>query len=149
MSQQKQISVALIEDHDLLRNGLSEFLEKLGIHVSMMAKNGQIALEQMQQAESLPDVCITDVNMPVLDGFGTAKAIRAQFPELKVLGYSMNNEAEVIVEMLRCGANGYIVKGGSIEELKEGIEKVHKEGVYFGQSTGKVLLEYLRKRKGN
>jgi len=145
MSGQKQISVAVIEDHDLLRDGLSEFLEHLGIHVSMKAKNGQVALEQMERAESLPDVCITDVNMPVLDGFGTAKAIRERFPELKVLGYSMNNEAEIIIEMLRSGANGYVIKGGSIDELKQAIETVHKEGVYLGQSSGKVLLDYLRK----
>lgn len=145
MSEKKQISVALIEDHDMLRDGLGEFLEKLGIHVSMKAKNGKVALEQMQKAESLPDVCVTDVNMPVLDGFGTAKALRERFPDLKIIGYSMNNDAETIVEMLRSGANGYIVKGGSIEELKEGIEKVHNEGVYFGQSSGKVLLNYLRK----
>lgn len=149
MCEQKRISVALIEDHDQLRDGLSEFLEKLGIHVSMKAKNGKVALEQMERAESLPDVCVTDVNMPVLDGFGTAKAIREQFPGLKVLGYSMNDDAETIVEMLRSGANGYIIKGCSIEELKEGIEKVYKEGVYFGRSSGKVLLDYLRKRKNN
>jgi DNA-binding NarL/FixJ family response regulator len=149
MNQHRQISIAVIDDHDQFRNGICDFLEKDGFRVLVRAENGSAAVEKLSNTKALPDVCITDVNMPVMNGFETAKALHKQFPELKILGYSLNDDAAIIVEMLRSGANGYVVKGGSIEELKRAIETVHKEGVYFGETTGKILLEYLRKRGKN
>ncbi len=145
MNTQTPISIAMIDDHNQFRNGMCDLLENEGFRVVMRADDGSAALEMLQGITAHPDVCITDVNMPVMNGFETVRALRKLFPELKILGYSSYRDAEIIAEMLRCGANGYVVKGGSLEELKIAITTVYSEGVYFDQASGGMLLEYLRK----
>lgn len=113
-----QITIAAIDDHYLLRTELCNLLEQMGFRVLFQAENGQVGLEKMEQANSLPDVCILDVSMPVMNGFETAEALREKYPGLKILAYSMNNEERNIIEMLQSGATGYITKGGEPEELK-------------------------------
>jgi DNA-binding NarL/FixJ family response regulator len=106
-------------------------------------------LERIIEDKLVPDVCVLDVNMPVLNGFETAKALRYKCPGMKILAFSMNNDEKNIVGMLRSGANGYITKGGSPEELKKAIETVYREGCYFNTEVGKTILHYLRKEARN
>lgn len=150
MEHTKEITVAVIDDHDLIRNKICELLEDLGgVRVLFQAENGQAGLERIIEDKLVPDVCVLDVNMPVLNGFETAKALRYRYPEIRILAFSMNNDEKNIVEMFRSGANGYITKGGSPEELKKAIEILHKEGCYFNTEVGKMILRYLRKENRN
>jgi len=145
MNPQEQIAIALIDDQEQFRSRISKLLERSGFRVLIQAENGSVALEKLQRVNVLPDVCITDVHMPVMNGFETTKILRKHYPELKILGYSINDNAPVIIEMLRCGANGYITKDSRIRELEEAIARIHYEGVYFSSASGKILLEQLRK----
>lgn len=145
MSGEKQITIAMIDDHDLLRNGVCEFLEDLGLRVLFQAENGQAGLEKMKECKPLPDVCLLDVNMPVMDGFSTAKALSHRYPGVKIMAYSMNNDEMCIRQMFQSGATGYITKGGDPMELKQAIEALHKTGYYFCAEAGKVVMRDLRK----
>lgn len=145
MNRQEQIAIALIDDQEQFRNRIGKLLEISGFRVLIQAENGSVALEKLQKATILPDVCITDVHMPVMNGFETTKVLRKHYPGLKILGYSINADASVIIEMLRCGANGFTTKGSRVRELKEAISRIYYEGVYFSSASGKILLEQLRK----
>ena len=79
-----QITIAAIDDHYLLRTEVCNLLEKMGFRVLFQAENGQIGLEKMEQADPLPDVCILDVSMPVMNGFETAEALRQKYPALRI-----------------------------------------------------------------
>jgi len=150
MESTKAITIAVIDDHNLIRNKVCELLESLGgVRVLFQAENGQECLERIIEDKLVPEVCLLDVNMPVLNGFDTAKSLRYKYPDMKILAFSMNNDEKNIVGMLRSGANGYITKGGSPEELKKAIEIVHKEGCYFNTEVGKTILRYLRKENRN
>lgn len=146
----KEITIAVIDDHNLIRNKVCEFLESLGgVRVLFQAENGQVCMERIIEDKLVPDVCVLDVNMPVLNGFDTAKALRYKYPDMKILAFSMNNDEKNIVGMLRNGANGYIIKGGNPEELKNAIEIVYKEGYYFNTEVGKAILRYIQKEGKN
>lgn len=145
MNQETQIAIAMVDDHDLVRSRVVEFLEDLGLRVLLQAENGRAALEKIKECNPLPDVCLLDVNMPVMDGFDTAITLSKQYPEMKIMAYSMNNDEKNIIGMFQCGAKGYITKGGSPEELKEAIISLHENGHYFGTEVGGVVVEYLRK----
>jgi len=145
MNLQEHIAIALIDDHEQFRNRIGKQLERNGFRVLIQADNGRAALEKLRKTKVLPDVCITDVHMPVMNGFETVKRLRKHYPTLKILGYSINDDAPVIIKMLRCGANGFITKYSRIQELEEAIARIHYEGVYFGSASGKILLEQLRK----
>lgn len=142
------ITVAVIDDHTLVRNQVSEMLEDMGFDVLFEAENGKIGLEKIKQAVRPPDVCILDVNMPVMNGFETAEALR-RYSGLRILAYSMNNDEKNVIGMLRSGATGYITKGSDPEELKRAIETMHRNGCYFNTEVGNVLLAYLRREAKN
>lgn len=144
MSQEHQITIAVVDDHMLLRNRVCELLEQLGLVVLFQAENGKIAIEQLEIC-GLPDVCILDVNMPVMNGFETAKAIRNKFPNQKIMAYSMNNDERVIIDMFQSGADGYIEKGGDPMELKTAIVTLYTKEYYFTEHVAKVLVNYIRK----
>lgn len=112
MNTMQIIRVALIDDHDLLRDGICKFLESFGFQTVFEAENGKVALDEMQKVEVLPDVCIVDINMPVMDGFETTKALNADYPNVKILAFSVNDDEKDVLKMLKNGAAGYILKGG-------------------------------------
>lgn len=145
MNQETPITIAVIDDHMLLRNQVSGLLEELGFRVLFQAENGAKGLERIVEDNLVPDVCIVDVNMPVMNGFETAEALREKSPRTKVLAFSMNNEEKSIIGMLQNGAVGYVLKGGDPIELKQAIETIHKKGCYITTEVGNAMLNYFRK----
>ncbi|MEZ5017936.1 MAG: response regulator transcription factor [Flavipsychrobacter sp.] len=141
----KTIRVALADDHSLFRKGLIEILSSFDeVEVLFEAKNGKLFIEQLSKmpAKERPDVCILDINMPVMSGYDTARHIRNYYPKLKVLALSMYGEEDIIIKMINCGANGYILKDTEPEELLNAIKGVHSAGVYHSDLvSNKVLRE--------
>lgn len=110
MNLETPINIAVIDDHPLLRNQVSSLLEDMGFHVLFQAENGAIGLERIIADNLVPDVCIVDVKMPVMNGFETAEALREKCPRTKILAFSMNNEEKSIIGMLQNGAVGYVTQ---------------------------------------
>ncbi|MBN8880551.1 response regulator transcription factor [Chitinophaga sp. 212800010-3] len=146
MSEQKIIKIAIIDDHDLLRESICQFLKDHGLETVFEAENGQLALIKMEACEMLPDLCIVDVNMPVMDGFETVKSLRAKYPLLKFLAFSVNDDENDVVQMLRNGADGYILKGADPQELAKAIRVICDGGRYFSAGICEVAKEYFKPR---
>jgi CheY-like chemotaxis protein len=108
--------VLLVDDHRLMREGLQALLEEeTDIEVVGQAGNG---VEAVQKADVLrPDVVVMDVLMPVMDGVEAARQIRAQHPEIRIIGLSMFDEADMARKMLQAGASTYLPKAGPAKEL--------------------------------
>ena len=131
MNSKDKIRIAIADDHTLLRNGLADMIDAFGpFKVMMQAGNGVELLEQLNSAAVLPHICIIDINMPVLDGFGVLAQIRKTMPGMKVLALSMYNNEFTIIRMLRGGANGYLLKNCHPNEFKHALECIYEEGFY-------------------
>lgn len=146
MSNKKLIRVAFIDDHDKLRNGICALFEQFGFETVFDAENGQVALEKMQQSKPIPDICIIDLNMPVMDGFDTTSALCEKYPRMKILAFSVNDDRDDVIRMIECGANGYILKGGDPEELKHAVEVIVNGGQYFSAGVCDIASEYFSHR---
>ncbi|MBC7553628.1 MAG: response regulator transcription factor [Taibaiella sp.] len=135
------IKVALADDHTILRKGVAEILSGFeGIEVIMQAGNGRELITKMESTQVLPDVCIVDINMPEMNGYETASAIRKHWPDIKILALSMYDTELNIIKMLRNGANGYVLKDNDPEDLKIAINEVMKHGFYYSELvTGRML----------
>ena len=135
------IKVALADDHAILRKGVAEILSKFeNITVAMQAANGKELIAMMQATTDLPDVCILDINMPEMNGYEAAVAIRKNWPRIKMLALSMYDTELNIIRMLRCGAHGYILKDADPQELKVAINEVYHHGFYHSELvTGRML----------
>ena len=141
--ERSDITVALVDDHVLLRNGLAGMLRESGYTVLFEADNG-LEFEQKIQQQPAPAVVLLDINMPVKDGFATAKFIRDHFPAIRVLALSMYDEEESIIRMLKAGARGYVLKDAHPSELKRAIDTVMEKAFYYSDTvTGRLMRSLL------
>ena len=133
-------SVALVDDHVLLRNGLANLIRSFGEYsVLFEAGNGNDFIQQLKP-RVLPDIVLLDINMPEMDGYETALWIRRHYPEIKTLALSMYDTDNSIIRMLKNGVKGYILKDADPAELKLALESVISKGFYYSELvTGKLI----------
>jgi DNA-binding NarL/FixJ family response regulator len=119
---QKEVRLLLADDHRMLREGLRRSLESVGLTVVAEAADGEEAVRLA--GEHLPDVVLMDVTMPNLGGVEAARAIRATLPDVRVVMLTMHADDDVIASAIRAGADGYLVKDCSIEEVADVVRRV-------------------------
>ena len=114
------IRILLADDHTVMRQGLRELLgRQAGLTIVGEASNGHEALELYR--DELPDVVLTDIEMPLMDGITALAAIRAEYPDARGLLLTMHARDGDIVRGMRAGAMGYVLKDASLETLLEAI----------------------------
>lgn len=134
------IDVILVDDHQILRQGLKSLVESSPrLKVVGEAADGRTALELVEELH--PQVVIMDVALPRLNGVETAQRIRENHPNVKILGLSMHTEPELVRRMLRAGANGYVLKDTAFDELLEAIESVLKGKRYLCPGIADIIIE--------
>lgn len=133
------LRVLLVDDHTLVLDGLQARLElEANIEVIGTASNGLEALEKASKLE--PDLVLMDVSMPVLNGLQATKRFKAEQPEIKILMLSMHHDKEYILSLIQSGANGYVLKDVSSEELVQAINTVSQGGTYFSSGASDALF---------
>ena len=131
-------TILIADDHRLLREGLRAMLQRKGFHVIAEADNGRSAVKLAKKLK--PDVVITDIGMPDLNGVEATKKICAEAPRSKVLALSMHNESRFVMGVLEAGASGYLLKDAAFEELSDAIKAVLKGQVYLSPSIAGVVV---------
>lgn len=135
----QQISIALVDDHVLLRKGLAGMISQLGYRVVIEAANGLELMEKIRLHPE-PELVLMDINMPRMDGYATAAWLRKNYPLVKILALSMYDNENAIIRMIKNGAGGYILKDSETQELKAAIESVMTKGFYYSELlTGKLI----------
>ncbi|RYY08729.1 MAG: response regulator transcription factor, partial [Chitinophagaceae bacterium] len=123
MKNNSSISVALVDDHKIFRQGLIEVLNHLGYAVTIEASNGKELLEILSK-QTAPEICILDIHMPVMDGFETTSLLKRKYPQIKILAFSTDNTDVSVSKMLACGAHGFLEKGGSLEDISHSLTAI-------------------------
>jgi len=138
--QKCKTSVALVDDHALLRNGLANLVRTYSDYaVSLEADNGKEFIKELK-AEALPDIVLLDINMPGMDGYETALWLKENHPEVKVLVLSMYDNETNIIRMMKNGAKGYILKDIDAAEFKQALDSIIIRGYYYSELvTGKLV----------
>ncbi len=136
------IRVLLVDDHPLVRRGLA-FCFAASPHVVIVgeASDGQDALVQAQ--ELTPDVVLMDLDMPRLNGLAATEILRRELPQCKILIFSMHRDADFVLEAVRAGAAGYVLKQASLEELRKAIDIVHAGRTYFSPEISSLMAGRL------
>jgi len=135
------LRILLADDHPILRSGLRTMLEARGMTVVGEASSGHEAIEAVRTLA--PDVAILDIGMPGLNGADTARLLAREVPQVKVILLTMHSDDAYVVEALRAGAKGYVLKSQATEDLLEAIEAVLEGSVYLSPSLSPVSLERL------
>jgi DNA-binding NarL/FixJ family response regulator len=139
------IRILLADDHKITRQGLRSLLDNQpDIEVVAEAEEGRAAVRLMR--ELAPNVVIMDVSMPDLNGMEATRQIVAEFPNVKVVALSMHKDAQFVIEMLRSGASGYLLKECAFEELERAIRTVAANKTYLSPSISSVGVDdYLHR----
>lgn len=124
------INVVIAEDHQSLIDGIKMFLEyEEDINVVGEANDGERLLEMVRLKK--PDVVITDIRMPKMDGITATRELKKDFPECKVIAFSMFEQDEAIAQMQDAGASGYIMKNASLKMVVTAIHTVMNGETFF------------------
>lgn len=137
------IQVALVDDHRLFRSGMASLIGNLsGYNVMLEAGNGKEFIEKIGN-KFKPDIAILDINMPVMDGFATIEWLNANHPEINVIVLSMYQDAEKVINLVRMGIKGYLLKDAEPQEFKEALDTVADNEVYYPHFVTKHLISNL------
>jgi DNA-binding NarL/FixJ family response regulator len=138
------ITVLVADDHTIVRRGLVSLLSLgEGIQVIGEAPDGRAAVDLTLQED--PDVVLMDISMPVLNGLEATARIKKQAPHVRVLILSAYDNDEYITQVVRSGANGYLLKNSSAEELYAAIRSVASGHAFFSPAVSKVIADsYVR-----
>ena len=135
------ISVVLADDHEMVRSGLKALLDPTpSMRVVGEARDGQELLAWLDSRPH-PDVVITDLAMPQMDGLDAIARIRQRYPDLPILVVSASETAEFVKQAVTNGANGYLMKGAPPDELQRALRQIVRTGTYFSSSVAQLLLQ--------
>jgi DNA-binding NarL/FixJ family response regulator len=141
----KQYTVALADDHVLIRNGLAGLINSFDEYeVIFQAANGQDFIDQLP-LHTAPTVALLDINMPKKNGYETAHFIRHNYPTIKILALSMYDNENYIIRMLKNGARGYILKDAEPAELKMALDSIIQKGYHYSELVTGHLINTINK----
>lgn len=143
----KKIRILLADDHPMVREGIRSCLDaRENFRVVGEASDGQEALEKAKKLQ--PDVVLMDISMPRLTGLEATKLLHKEVPKAKVLILTMHENEAYVLEIVRSGAKGYILKDTSPAEVVRAVEAVNKGEAYFSSRISQfVLNEFVNKAR--
>ena len=142
------IRLIIADDHEIFMDGLALMLSRQkDIILLGQASNGKELVELTEQHN--PDVIITDIKMPVMDGIQASKLILKKQPDVKIIALSMFDEETLIVDMLEAGAKGYLLKNADKQEILDAIETVYEDKTYYCHHTSARLTNMIVKSNFN
>ena len=135
------LKVILAEDHNIVRNGIKILLEaEEDIEVVGEATNGQEVLDFLDAGNS-PDLILSDINMPLMDGIMLLETLKEQYPQTKVILLSMLDNEEYITKAFQEGASGYLLKSAGADELIFALRHVNSGNKYLSSELSVKLLD--------
>lgn len=138
------IKLIIIDDHPLVADGIATMLkDESYLQIVASAKTGRQGLAILSEYPDC-EVILLDINLPDTDGLQLCEQIRQLYPNLKIIGLTSVNEAGIISQMIRRGANGYLLKDMEKEELLHAINRVLDGHVYLSKGANDKILQQLR-----
>jgi DNA-binding NarL/FixJ family response regulator len=133
------IKMLIADDHKLFRHGLQQLLRsQRGMQVVGDAATGLEALAAVK--EHHPDIVLMDISMPELNGIEATRRIAAEYPEIKVIMLSMHADRRYILEALKAGAKGYLLKDSAPEELMRAVHRVLRGQYYLSTAINQQMI---------
>ena len=144
----KTYKIILADDHTILRQGIRRLVEEIPGMEVLAEANGGIELLALMRLHT-PDLVIADISMPGISGIEAAREIRRKYPDVKVLILTMHKRMEYLQHVFAAGAQGYLLKEDSNDELAQAIDTIRKGRNYITQSLSADMADYFWRFKKN
>jgi len=133
------VRVLIADDHEMFRQGLRVLLEEEGFQFVAEASNGREAVQLCEQHH--PEVAILDISMPLLNGIFAAREIMKSNPRTKIVLLTQHTEDRMVLESLRAGVTGYVLKTRASNELVHALRAVCRGEMYLTQSISRTVVQ--------
>ena len=134
--------VAIVDDHVLVAKALAGIVERFGnFQVLYEVENGKKLMDRFADPANIPDVVLLDVKMPEMNGFATAAWLKEHHPAVNILALSVQEDEESLIQMMRSGAQGYLLKNVNPQELKIALETVIEKGYYYPDWVAHAMVQ--------
>lgn len=138
------IKVSVVDDHKLFRESLVLLLETFdNVEPYIMADNGKVFLDALEEAETIPDMVLLDIQMPEMNGYQTSAVLREQYPDIKIVILSQFTTRDSIQKVMELGVHGFFTKNSSPEDLEEVINVLRYNDFYLGRDLAWALNELV------
>src|SRR5215213_5438783 len=138
--------IIIVDDHDAVRRGVRQLLEATPYyHVVGEAADGRTGLELAR--ETHPDIAILDYSIPELNGLDLSHALKKEFPRIEILLYTMHDREEIVVEVLRAGVRGFVLKSDAEKHLIAALDSLSIRRSYFSGAISDALLDQFLESK--
>ena len=138
-----RVQVLLADDHQIVREGVRGLLERAGFQVVAETADGREAVK-LAAAKPPPDVAVLDVAMPELNGIDASREMQQASPGLKTILLTMHTEEPYVLEALRAGVSGYVLKSEAADDLVQAIQEVMRGSVYLSPKVSRTLVDAYR-----
>ncbi len=123
--------IAIVDDHLLIANALKSIISKFkNFQVIHICENG-LDFKNVLKIGPIPDVVLLDISMPIMDGFKTASWLKENHPNILIMVLSMQDDEQSLIQMIKNGAKGYMLKNAKPNDLILGLERLIGSGYYF------------------
>ncbi|NQX77156.1 response regulator transcription factor [Gilvibacter sp.] len=140
-----KIRIGLADDEELFRKGIAFILEReADFEVVFEAENGQKLLDTLATMDDLPDVVLTDLKMPMVNGIEATKAVLKKYPAIKVIALTSYNTRGFIANMVDIGAAAFLVKNSTPKTVKHTVREVVKRGFYYNYQVMQIIQDELQ-----
>lgn len=134
------IKVLIVDDHKILRDGIVAIFDAFkDIKIIGQCEDGSEVLGFLKDKQA--DVILMDIMMPKINGFEATKLVKEKYPDIKILALTMHNDYNYIHEMLEAGANGFILKNTSSEEMHKAITAVFDNKSFFSAEVTDIVMQ--------
>lgn len=142
-----EYSVVVVDDHILLSQAIGALVQGFEqFNVLYYCKHGLELLDKFgEDPKNIPDLVLMDIKMPILNGIETTERLKTEYPSVKVLALSIEEDEYTILKMLRAGAKGYLMKDTKMDILEKALLEVSETGHYYTNTVSKILMGSLDK----
>lgn len=141
----ERIRLFVVEDQPkILKNQLKLLEAFRDIEIVGTALSGEEALDELSKLAAPPDVILCDLGLPQMSGIDVTRAVKAKYPAVEILIFTIFDEEDKVVEAIKAGAAGYLLKGAEAEKIVESIKEVRQGGSVIQPSLARSLLRHFR-----
>jgi len=141
------MTIAIVEDNPLAASILREYVEADGITVTNLYASGEELLSMIGTLP-LPDIVLMDIGLPGMSGIEATRKLKEQYPGLMIVIQSVFEDKESILDAIKAGASGYLLKASSRAEIRTALEEIRSGGCPLSGKIARVILEEYRRNDG-
>jgi DNA-binding NarL/FixJ family response regulator len=143
------LQIVLVDDHRLFRSGIASLINKLPQYKILFEAGDGEELMRKLTPKLKPNIVLLDINMPKKDGIATAQWLRSTYPDVNIIVLSMFEDADKVLQMVKIGVKGYVLKDAEPYEFEQALQRVSQGEVYYPEFVTRHLLNNFNQQKDN